>query len=375
MKWFSLLSLTLVSSLQGWSHHVIWPEQIEPSIRPVPEIHDFPLSETQEWFVKPSYLVMIPNVDSVDYGFRVDVTPDRLTSDIKIKRPDFEWGSGVWIGIGRYLPHHDHWDFSLTTTYIYNDSRDHDHVKINTSPFSTLAQAPVLTVGYNPLLTYQAVKVETQWLLNYFTWDLQVRRQYILSSNVTFEPFLGLRLPLIYQKYNTRPSGTFYNEITEESFIDKVSFKIRDHFYGGGPRLGYDLSYLFMNKLRFLGQLAASFIYSHQTISEKGTGFVTDRVTNLLTPSRIRYQQAITALRTNIEVKIGLGWETWVRQNKVRIAPSFVFEMSEWLDLIHWSHLSVPTAYNGIYDYGFKPEERTGDFGLMGFAVNLQIDF
>lgn len=374
MKWLSLFALTLVSSLHGWSRHVVWPAQIEPTLRPKPEIHDFPLNESQEWFVKPSYLIMIPNVDSTDYGYKVDAQSS-LDRRFKTERPSFDWGSGVRIGIGRYLPHHDHWDFSLTTSYIYNDSSSHTHVKTSSVPFATIQQNPVIDLGWDTLLNRQALKVETKYLLNYFTWDLQVRRQYILSKNVTFEPFLGLRFPLIYQKYHLRPTGAFYNEITEESFTDKVSFKIRDHFYGGGPRIGYDLSYLFQNQWRFLGQLAASFIYSNQSIHENGSGYVTDRTTNLLTPSQLKYHETTTALRTNLELKLGLGWETWIRQNSVRIAPSFVFEMSEWFDLIHWSQFEEPTSFFRIFDYGFKPEERTGDFGLMGFALNLQIDF
>ncbi len=373
MKWLSLFALTLVSSLHGWSRHVVWPAQIEPTLRPKPEIHDFPLNEAQEWFVKPSYLIMIPNVDSVDYGYKVEA-PTNLDRKFKTERPVFDWGSGVRIGVGRYLPHHDHWDFSVTTTYIYNDSDSHAHVKMSPVPLSAIEQEPVINIGWTPINT-EALKVQTQYLLNYFTWDLQVRRQYVLSKNVTFEPFLGLRFPLIYQKYHLRPTGAFYNEITEESFLDRVSFKIRDHFYGGGPRLGYDLSYLFQNQWRFLGQLAASFIYSNQSIHEKGSGYLTDLTTNRLTPSQLKYHQTITALRTNLELKLGLGWETWVRQNSVRIAPSFVFEMSEWFDLIHWSHFQTPTSFFGSADYGLRPEERTGDFGLMGFALNLQIDF
>jgi hypothetical protein len=375
MQWLPALSLLLASSLSAWSRHVSWPAHIEPAVRPQPEIHDFPLNDNQEWFVKPSYLIMMPNVDSTDYGFKVFLTPDRLNSDITIKRPELEWGSGARVGIGRYLPHHDHWDISLTTTYVYNDSHSRAHVPMSPTPLSTIEQNPAIEMGYDAFLNSASLKVETQWLLNYFTWDLQVRRQYILSPQVTFEPFLGLRFPLIYQKYHLRPSGLFYNETTEDSFLKKVSFKIRDHFWGGGPRVGYDVSYHFLSQWKFLGQLALSFIYSNQSISETGRGFDTDTFSNKLTPSSLKYHQNITALRTNIEAKIGLGWETWMRQNKVRVAPSFVFEISEWFDLIHWSHFAKPNTFFGTLDDGFRPEERTGDFGLMGFAVNLQVDF
>lgn len=375
MKGLSLLFLLMMSSLAGWSRHVSWPAQIEPNVRFKPNTDDFPLSQGQEWFVEPSYLIMLPNVDSVDYGFKIYVTPDLRTSDITIKRPDLEWGSGARVAIGRYLPHHDHWDISLITTYLYNESRDRAHVKMSTTTISALEQDPALVLGYGAFLDNQALKVKTQWLLNYFTWDLQVRRQYILSSQVTFEPFIGIRLPLVYQKYRIQSDGIFYDEITNDSFLNRVPFTIRDHFWGGGPRIGYDISYKFLNHWKFLGQLAVSFIYSNQSITEKGRGFVNDNSTLRSTPSQLKYHQNITALRTNIEAKIGLGWEKWVRQNTVRIAPSFVFEMSDWLDLIHWSHFVVPPAHFGTVDYLFKPEERTGDFGLMGFALNLQIDF
>lgn len=375
MKSVSIVALALASSLHSWSRSTPWPTLVDPSLRPSPEIHDFPLSESQEWFVKPSYLIMIPNIDNVNYGNKVQVSDDYQVRAFKVEEPSASWGSGVRIGIGRYLPHHDLWDFSVTTTYIYNDSNSEQHVRPSTSPLAILNQNPVIDLGWDPLIAQQAIRAQTQILLNYFTWDLSLRRQFTLSPNVTIEPFIGLRFPLIYQKYRVRPTGAFYQELSEETLVEKVSFTIRDHFYGGGPRIGYDLSYLFLQQWRFLGQLAVSFIYSNQSIHEEGKGYLNDFATLLFTPGRIKYHQSITALRTNLEVKLGLGWETWVRNQTVRIAPSFVFEMSQWFDYIHWSQLADARTFYGAIEYEMKPEERTGDFGLMGFAVNLQIDF
>lgn len=366
MRGVLLFSLLTTSSLMAWGRHRSQQSTVEEWKLP----QSFPLSDEQAWFVTPSYLIMIPDVDSTDYG-KEYFRPNQLHLFTKVKRPDFNWGSGARLAIGKYIPNHDLWDLSLVTSYLYTTGEVTNRVTI---PVSIFDLNPAIAPGWAVALNDQDVKTQLHWRMNYFTWDLQLRRLFTLTSSVDLSPFLGLRFPLIYQTYDLRPTAIYQRETEDVAFLERVLFRIHDTFWGGGPRLGFDLKYEFQPGWSFVGQLAGSFIYSNQSIKEKATGNLLDAVLNLV-PTTYKYHQNITALRTNVEIAIGMGWEKWVRNETVRIHPSVVFEMSQWFDLIHWSYFSSRASSVGFPDFAFNPVERTGDLGLMGFSINLQIDF
>jgi hypothetical protein len=78
----------------------------------------------------------------------------------------------------------------------------------------------------------------------------------------------------------------------------------------------------------------------------------------------------------NIDGSVGLGWERWIRKNTVRVAASFMFEASQWFNANHLYHFEPGHTTVGTQNIPVsQPDEQSGNLGLMGFSLNLQVDF
>src|SRR5271169_2917049 len=110
-KWiYSIPLLVLLSSeLTAWGK----PRYaLETPPATGPGVNNFPLQQDQAWYVKESLLIWHPYEDDIDFGTHYSGESD---SSFKMAphAPKFKWGTGVRLGIGRYLPHHELWDVSL----------------------------------------------------------------------------------------------------------------------------------------------------------------------------------------------------------------------------------------------------------------------
>ncbi len=381
-KWFcSLLLLsssTVLTTLQGWgtSDYVI-PSLQPPAHQAPPSSISFPLNEDQEWFVKPSLLVWRPYQDDIDSGFTIAVPASSLSTisvqKNKTQNVDFSWGTGVRLTIGRYLPNHEQWDVTLGSTFFYSNTDQTIRVKNGLSGLNGgfPSESKLITEGWNPSLLGVGNKTELNWRINYFTWDLAVGRLFSLTPRIVVHPYLCLRTLLVYEKYSNRNKS--FDIANNAVILRNTSFKAENTTWGIGPRLGSDFAFSFGHGWSFMAGLSGSIVMGRNDISEKIEGFI-PQAGALSTPAELKIQDADTVMRSNLEGSIGLGWEKWVRKHSVRIAPSFVFEVTEWFLINNWAATNRTSA-NGSPDWGMNSSRRMGDLGFLGFTLNLQLDF
>jgi len=353
-KWMLLISpvLFMSSSVEAWGSR-----SINTSPAAAYDTH-FPMNDDQGWFVEESYLLMKPSLGELEYGDMIFANAFGASAsdfEIKVKKPEFKWNSGVRLGIGRYLPKHDKWDVSIYTTYLYGDAEDHAH--------GNLDEFKGLSANYAPLLFILSDRTEAQWHLNYFVWDLMAGRLFAMTHQITVHPYIGLRAALIYDKFISRSSGDITvnssGSLITESGKTKVS--MHQNFWGIGPRIGSNFDFKFTGNWSILGNFATSLLYGHYNV--KSSTFSSVTPVNNAFPSKIVARDKDDVIRINLEGAIGLGWEHWFRNNTVRLAPNIQFEGSLWFDMNDF----------------FKPvtvlSQDHGNLGLMGLTFNLQTDF
>ncbi|MGH2611527.1 MAG: Lpg1974 family pore-forming outer membrane protein [Rhabdochlamydiaceae bacterium] len=357
-KWTLLLSpiLLMNTALDGWggrfNNLTATPESGNSSL----EMH-FPFNSDQGWFVEQSYLLMKPTLGDIEYGNMVSGNGSTTDKDftIKVKSPEFEWSSGVRLGIGRYLPNHDKWDISFYTTYLYGDTED--HASGNLSQFKALATA------YDPFVTILSETTKTVWRLNYFVWDLMLGRQFLMTPEIIFHPYIGLRGTVIYTDFKSSNFGDLTATLqgTTVTVLGKAKVTTKEDFWGIGPRIGTSFDYKFSGNWSFLSNLAASLLYGHYHVKENNK--TTLPVTGASTPLTTTSLDNNNAIRVNLEGALGLGWETWFRNNTVRLAPNLQFEGSLWFKM------------NDFFEPAIAFSQDHGNLGLMGLTFNLQVDF
>ncbi len=360
---FGLLATT--TSLVGWGGSL-------PTSPPEPYLEsNFPKNANQQWTMTETYLIMKPYEDDNDYATKLTTEGSLSTAlemSMKLEKPDFDWYSGVRISLGRYLAHHDKWDISLDTTYYYANEES------VSSP--NRSKGGLLTPLWSPSFDGGATQGKVNWRLNYFTWDLSIGREYNLLKTISAHPFIGLRAALIYKDTAAKYTDTFVNGQTNRILKDR--FQASDDFWGIGPRLGVDLQFNMRSGWSFLGNLAGALFYGQYNLHEE----ISNRVTTFgkLVKNKYNNKDVRYTVRANLDTGIGIGWETWLNQHTVRLAPSVLFEATCWFDT---NQLFVPKPTKTttisppptLTSTNFSNFRRQGNLILMGFSFNLQADF
>jgi len=330
---------------------------------------NFPLNQDQGWYTKETLLIWKAQEDDVDYGNRFTFDDSFDHSKIRLKKPDFEWSTGVRVGIGRYLPHHELWDVSVFMTYFYNDATS------KTTP--NFDHGEVVSPAWAPGYLGPSVKSSVNWQLNLFVWDLALGRYITLTPHLTLHPFMGIRAGLIYQKYQNQNRS--FAQVEDPDTFDltfpliKTDFKLRNDFYGIGPRLGTDFAYEFTSGWSIVGKFAGTLLAAHYNIRTALNGQFQRQLQ--VTPLHIKAKDGDSVLRTNLEGSLGLQWEKWVHDHKVHIVPSVLFEVSEWYGVNNWFDMSGPINNFNAPDLNLRTDRHYGDLGFLGVTINLQVDF
>jgi hypothetical protein len=345
---YQLLSILLLSSTLG-----AWGKQqppVQPEMKNAP---DSPFNANQGWFVEESLLIWHPFEDGLDFGAKYK-TEGAASSKMSVEIPDFEWGTGARLTVGRYLPNHQLWDVNLAATYFYAEAKKTSRANPGDGQF-------IVSAFEATTLGAEITKATARWQINYYTWDLDVARSYLMTPKIVVHPHLGLRAALIYLDFDNR--NTNIDVHLGFPVNTKTRFDTTNSMWGIGPRLGTDFSFDFAGDWSFLGNFAASLLYTNFSLNESFDGVV------LPNQAIIKTERTYNFLTTNLETALGLGWERWVRKETVRVAASFLFEASEWFNMNRLFHLGI------FIDELPTPVYNRGDLGLIGFSVNLHVDF
>ncbi len=372
---FLILSSSLwLADLSGWgSAEYIPPSLPAPAETPL-SVQTFPLNKDQEWFVKPSLLVWRPYQDGISSCATIVIPSINPTfTKNKTQNVKFDWGTGVRLTVGKYLPHHEQWDVTFAPTFFYSDTEKTIKGKGTPTSLQTVTNAKIVEEGWNPTLLGVGLETKLGWHINYFTWDLAVGRLYKLTRTMVVHPYLSLRSMLITEKYlNKNTSASINNLGTFQP--EKTQFSARNSVWGIGPQIGSDFAFYFGHGWSFLGGLSGAVTLGQYNIEEKVDGFILSNFFNPTAPAELKIHDAATAMRANLEGNFGLSWEKWVRKHTVRIAPSFIFEVTQWFMINNWAATRLPFL-TGSPDWGMLSARRMGDLGFLGFTVNLQVDF
>ncbi len=349
-------ALALSSSLPLWSWGPARSAPARsanaPTDSPSRAASSFPYNEEQGWYTKETYLLWHPQEDDVDWADRASVhlSDTGTQGNIRLKKPDFDWYSGIRLSIGRYLPKHDYWDVSLTTTYFYANTESSASFNVSTTSLQPTS-APIYADGLN--------KGKGTWRLNFFTFDLGLGREVAMTSKITAHPFMDLRTVLMYET-----DGARFASVSNGSYANAIKFKGFNDYWGIGPCVGSDFTFYLNESWSILGSLAGSVLMGGSKVQQTINGADNFKI--------FHHEYAI---RGNLEGSLGIGWERWVRQNSVRIAPSFVFEAGQWYDMNQWIVLKTPIGPSTNPPTFFETDRRHGDLTLWGFNFNIQVDF
>lgn len=265
------------------------------------------------------------NLSNADYTTANQVQGSYVDMNFKYK-PGFQVGLGINFD-------RDDWDAFAEYTRIHTTNTSSTNGTLLTAGSS----APLLpTWGHPYVLGTNVYNTGSEsWQCNLDLINLDLGRVYYVGTQLTFRPFFGARSALIQQNVHTQYVNTGFSNGTG-LFIEVpgvMNVVQRNHSWSIGPRVGFDTNWLFGQGLRFFGNANADLLYTKYKVQNK-TSFV---ATSAVAGSGIIQGQnlfSITkekpfALRTHLDLEMGLGWGSYFDNNNwyIDLSAGYAFQV------------------------------------------------
>jgi len=231
-------------------------------------------------------------------------------------KPGFKVGGGINLG-------HDNWDSSAEYTRIHGTN--------SSSSNGYEGGALLATWGNGYLLgksqVFQSASSSFKTDLDFVDWVLG--RAFFVGKNLTFHPVLGVRGAWITQStavhYRNPSSSTFTG--TNDSVIAVYSSQdvySRVHSWGVGPQTGLEANWLVGEGLRVYGNGYADMLYTRYKLQNK-----TDYSTTTGSRQRVISRDKVGAIRTHLDLEVGLGWGSYFDDNNwhVDLSAGYGFQV------------------------------------------------
>src|SRR3972149_2401573 len=308
-------------------------------------------------FVTADFLYWKADEDGLEYAYKSDSIPGAIpVKNGKLKDVGFEWEPGFRLGMG-YPFNYDGWDTYLNWTHIHPEASSHaSNPDVNLNSLSPI---------WLPSSLYSANNAEhasAHWDMGYDTLDLELGRNYFASKALSYRPFVGIRGAWLLQDYSNKVRGG--NFLEEPS----TAFHAHNDYRGWGLRAGFKMLYHFCKSWALYGDISGSLLWGDFHVNSKwhGNNPSTDVVETLF-----REKEGFHRVRTNVEVGLGLMWETFFHKDKMHVAFTAGYELTQWF---MQNKLRQFIGWGGTISDSFNVPQ-SGDLGLQGLTVSGRLDF
>jgi len=383
-----------------------WPE---PNLIPAYN-HSARVETSHPWDVwgEASFIYWQPVQENMDVGLVLEphslpVTYVRVapftvgpTTSFSALDMDFKFKPGFKVGAG-WKMNHDMWDAHLEYTWFHckqHRSKTADIGSTGIAPSSPPGfPVQVNTGGILPTWGFPFVNTyddstaadqlgslifesaEEKWHLNMDLLELDVGRWCYTGCKLTFRPAFGLRAACIRQHANvvySNTRGLGVSVITQLATpIDKNEINARTNSWGIGPKIALDTNWAVGKGFRFFGDMEADILYTRYTklsMSQQNTMLAGLPGFNSIVANPVKYKDHRGALRTHLELELGLGWGTYFDCNNWYLDLSAGYEFQVFYDQNMFKHFDS-TLVNGS---GSLPY---GNLYIQGLNVTARLDF
>jgi hypothetical protein len=293
-------------------------------------------SKTIDFFVDALYW---HTGETVDWAFTL--TQSQNSEKSSFKTFSFDWAPGFRIGLG-YNMKHDQWD--TQASYTWFQSKATDHTEGSVTPAFLAARLSLLE-------PFSTGKGRLNIHYNIFDWDLG--RSFLPSEFLFLRPSIGLKGGWITQAIHS--NWTIPKLLS--FFFFSASENLKQHFRGGGPKVGITGKWCFGNirkhSLSLLGQFEAGYLWGSWSIQDK---FFDDLLTTIYLKTSDRNFGSLV-----LHSFIGFGWDSNFDRNRSHFGLKIGYEIEDWL--------------NQFQIFSDASGSQNNDLILQGLNCGLRFDF
>lgn len=293
-----------------------------------------------DWAVRADVLYWTSSVDNgLPYGVVVHAPPvsiptnGRAESEIEIGKLNFEWNVGFRLGLGYGFPCDcDGWDAEVIWTHL----RTHAHNSFHDRDTSERVRFIPIWGSSDEKANDDIADAAARWHLHYDIVDLELGREFCVSSCLNFRPFIGVRAGWFNQQYEIG--------YTDFSGNNEQDIDISSDFSGIGLRVGLGTEWKFGCGFSLFGSAAASILYGRDDIKFENDYVDGGASRILFSKNRFYVNRAIA------DAVAGLRWRDFYCCNTVGV----VLELG-WEQTYLWNQ-------SGFNNFGFV--DTAGTVGL-----------
>lgn len=252
----------------------------------------------------------------------------------KYRAPDFDWRSGLRLGLG-YTFHRDAWKLLGQYTYYGTSGSDSANRSDNLMFF---LQPTVRAITTSPT-GIDRVRCNTDF--DYQVFDFLLSRRFLPGTQILFEFFAGPTAAVITEKIKVESS-----DVLSANPVITTTTKNHWSFSSGGMRVGFDATWSvgrgwgLYNKSSF-----ATLVGAYKNKRETSISAV---VPNLLFPHLRRTKQEEAWVVPATQLEFGVNWNRQFCHWAIQIQAAF--EVNTWYDL-HQLHQDAQGAVPSNLDH------------------------
>ncbi|MCB1066804.1 MAG: MOMP family protein [Simkania sp.] len=268
------------------------------------------------------------------------------TSPGSIHQPDWEFSPGFKVGAGLQMQH-DGWDVYANYTWLHSDANDSVSDENGILPTLTNALYILLNASVG-IISGRPDKATTSWSHHFNVIDLELGRNYYISSALTLRPHVGLK-------------GTWQDQDLHTVYYitDGTTFATHGHqdSWGVGVRAGLDTCWYFIPSFGLYGDFALTGLWSGFNSTRKDR----EKLPNLEVTEYLNTTDINHSVKPVIEFGIGLRYEYYYNQDDFRFLIQAGWEEQIWLG---------NNQFIDVAEYGDR-----GNLSLQGLTLEVRLDF
>lgn len=296
------------------------------------------------FFTDFSYLFWRAYEDGLEFVSTMQTKPSAESETIS-DTVDFEYNSGLRLGVGYRIPH-DAWEIDLKWTRL------HSRAYGTETPFTDARSS---WIGPDVISDNSFWKGNLHIHLNVL--DGEIARFFKPTSFLALKPHFGVRGLMITQKYRISSPVTSFSS-GEEFVFGPASMEVGSRQRAVGLRAGVDSSWEFLEGWNLYGNLggsllAASFDLHSQTQipSPRSSSFRSGNLASIH-----------TTLVPTFDIAVGLGYEHSFN-GKAALGVHVGWEFNDFFN------------QNWMRSLGISGTQNPSDLTYQGFTANVRVDF
>ena len=291
-----------------------------------------------------------------------DIIADSSTTDVlpingRLKEADFtKWDWGFRAGAG-YNFVHGEWDIYANYTFFRASnsaitSTEGGGGTVYVQPDMGLNVANPSTTGY--VASYGAIqyvnKATSSMKFSFNRIDLELGRDFFVAKYLALRPHIGLMTAWIRQHQTNQYTGI-------DLAANTATVENRNHFWGIGPRAGFNTKWFLCNGFNLMGNFSGSLVYGRFDMSYKRT-FSLDSSTNYFNLNGDMHRFVPTT-----QMQLGLGYDTSCSCDSQHVSFWLAWDVQYW-----WR---VQQQMKPGLGYARQGE----DMSLQGVTLHFKWDF